>query len=107
MEDAIESIVKIHVENAYGSFITLTDPLLSHTSIEQMCKIVYKHVPNVCLSIEVILEYKGVTTRTRNLDQFIQQMVVYIIIYLSRVRDNHNSPMLHVCEQLYVMVRVV
>ena len=90
MENKIEELVSVLINNAYGSFIAFTDPILSFEEINKISGIVYTHMPDACRIIEIMLGYTGSLTRTKHLKQFRKRMIMYEIIAFARVWDNHN-----------------
>jgi hypothetical protein len=86
------SIILEEVTRCYGTFVSLTDPIIPDTKLDLMANKLYDTAPAIAASIQKFLGYDGAMKRKRyrHMLKFYRRMTLFQVMALSRVRNPKN-----------------
>jgi hypothetical protein len=86
------NIIQEEVTLCYGTFVSMTDPIIPDLVLDVMTDKLYALAPAIASTIQKFLGYDGAMLRRRyrHLVKFYRRMTLFQVMALSRVRSSKN-----------------
>jgi hypothetical protein len=92
VHDAVQNQVMERIVDTYATFLSFSDPILLQSDLDNLAMEAAKVLPAQHAAISEMLGYSNakVDSRLNYLDPFKTRMTFYVLMLLSRIRNNSN-----------------